>query len=177
MLACDELISNGNFDATKLVLACDSLRNAIYRLIVLIERRVGKLLTSHFSGLPTGLATTPGHSGLDILHHTMLGLVGSASALAEITHAQAGSAAEGVEDYGSMASQGALQLRGLVRIWRTAICIELVVAARALSFRDCKVSAGIHSLLKLVDCAIHTQNTPADQIMAMEQFMIQSDSF
>lgn len=172
----NELISNGNFDGTDLALECDHLRNALYRVIVLLERRASKLLMNHFSGYPTGLSKRSGYAGLDVLHHTLLSLVGEATSLAQVTPVQFGAAAEGIEDYGSMAAQSAQSLERLVRIWQLSVAIELVIAIRALSFSTVKVKGVLNNFCETIEKLIVDKSTPSDMIFSIDKFLLDTDT-
>ena len=52
------IVSVGNFDVSSLAMAFDYLRIGIAHAAQVANERVQKLLWSHFSGLPTGLAPT-----------------------------------------------------------------------------------------------------------------------
>jgi len=166
-----ELISNGNFDATDLTIEMDRLRNIMYRIIVLHERRVGKLLMNYFSGYPSGLATKEGYVGLDVLHHTMLSLLGEATALAQITPVQLGAAAESVEDYASLATQSAQSLDKLVNIWQISVAIELIVSVQALSFSDIKLTSSLLNLYEVIKDIVDNMETPSEIVEEVSKFL------
>ncbi|MBI0579946.1 aromatic amino acid lyase [Neobacillus cucumis] len=176
-VSANHLFSNGNFDPTEMVLHCDSLRNALYRIIVMLERRAGKLLSSHFSGLPTGLTSAEGYSGLDILPYTLISLTGEATRLAQVAAVQSGMAAEGIDDIGSSAAQSAINLRKLESIWRTMIAIEMLVAVRALQLADVKPGPFIQQIKDTLEAVIDGKETPAEKVRAIEHFIQSNDCF
>ncbi|MCC3359158.1 aromatic amino acid lyase [Bacillus sp. REN16] len=167
-----ELISIGNFDPTQFTIECDALRNALFRTILLQEKRVGKLLTTYFSGYPTGLAFQEGYAGFDVLHHTVLSLVGKVARLAQVTSPQFGMAAEGVEDYGAMATEAAQALEKMVQIWRLIIAIELTVATRALTFSSVTLKGPLKSLMEELTSLTVSLISPSEKVRAVENMII-----
>ncbi len=138
-----DIVSNGNFSGTALALAGDAWRNAAYRSLAMAERRTAKLLDSRFSGLSAGLSRRAGDSGLDILHYTALGIAADALRLAQITPVQQGVAAQGVEDYGSMAATSAQAALLLLRLCEEMTALEAVAAADAIGLRG-----GLHAVAR-----------------------------
>ncbi|MCL6548093.1 MAG: aromatic amino acid lyase [Alicyclobacillus sp.] len=175
-----EVVSNGNFDATELALAADLLRNALYRASVLSERRVTKLLTRAFSGgLPAGLVDTPGRSGLDILGHLALSLTGRLTRFGQITPVQSGAAAEGIEDYGSMAAQAAWDLREMQQTLLHLIALEVRVAACALTLpqRTPYLRRGwIADVTDAVSEIVRGRLTPSEQVQAVADWLLSCDA-
>lgn len=169
------LVSGGNFDATYLCLAIDGVKSGLARAVALAARRTGALLTTSLSGLPTGLGGRVGDYGLGILHHTAASLAQEAAFLANTTPYQGEAVAEGVEDYGAMASLAARNLIRLLEITRLAVAVEAHVAVAALRLRR---AVGIAPLLspwvQKLGQAVSADSSPGEAVEAVARVLIPS---
>ncbi|HET8977684.1 MAG TPA: aromatic amino acid ammonia-lyase [Solirubrobacteraceae bacterium] len=131
------IVSVGNFDVASLAMAFDYLRVAIAHAAQVANERVQKLLWSHFSGLPTGLARQEGPTG------GLRPLGRQFAALASETRLHAnpvsldyrGQLAEGVEDHASMAPLSVSTTSELVSLVHRLIALELIIAAQGVDLR------------------------------------------
>jgi histidine ammonia-lyase len=98
---------------------------------------VQKLLWSHFSGLPTGLARREGVTGgLRPLGRSFAALASEARFMANpVSLDYRGQLAEGVEDHASMAPLAVSTASSLVSLSHRLIALELIVAAQAIDLR------------------------------------------
>src|ERR1019366_3150262 len=108
----DAIVSVGNFDVTSLAMAFDYMRRGIAHAAQVANERVQKLLWSHFSGLPTGLA-----------HHE--GVTGGLRPLGRSFAALA-----------SMAPLAVSTASSLVSLCHRLVALELIVAAQAIDLRE-----------------------------------------
>jgi histidine ammonia-lyase len=133
----EAIVSVGNFDVTSLAMAFDYMRLGIAHAAQVANERVQKLLWSHFSGLPTGLAHREGVTGgLRPLGRSFAALASEARFLANpVSLDYRGQLAEGVEDHASMAPLAVTAASSLVSLSHRLIALELIVAAQALDLR------------------------------------------
>jgi histidine ammonia-lyase len=133
----DAIVSVGNFDVTSLAMAFDYMRLGIAHAAQVANERVQKLLWSHFSGLPTGLAHREGVTGgLRPLGRSFAALASEARFLANpVSLDYRGQLAEGVEDHASMAPLAVSTTSSLVSLCHRLIALELIVAAQAIDLR------------------------------------------
>jgi histidine ammonia-lyase len=133
----DAIVSVGNFDVASLAMAFDYLRLGIAHAAQVANERVQKLLWSHFSGLPTGLAQREGVTGgLRPLGRSFAALASEARFLANpVSLEYRGQLAEGVEDHASMAPLAVSLSSSLVSLSHRLIALELIVAAQAIDLR------------------------------------------
>ena len=134
----DEIVSVGNFDVVELAMAFDLVRLAIAQTAQVSNERVQKLLWSHFSGLPTGLAREQGATGgMRALGRSYAALTARTRLLANpVSLDYRGQLAEGVEDHASMAPLAVKVTSELVSLMHRLIAIELLVGAQAVDLRD-----------------------------------------
>lgn len=126
------VISGGNFHAQPVALVLDMLAIALTPLGALSERRIDKLLTPTFSGLPAYLAPQSGvNSGLMISHYTASSLVTENRLLSHPASVDTAVVSGGQEDHASMSLHSARKLIKVVsNLWY--ICaIEALCAAQA----------------------------------------------
>jgi histidine ammonia-lyase len=133
----EAIVSVGNFDVTSLAMAFDYMRLGIAHAAQVANERVQKLLWSHFSGLPTGLAHREGVTGgLRPLGRSFAALASEARFLANpVSLDYRGQLAEGVEDHASMAPLAVTAASSLVSLSHRLIALELIVAAQAIDLR------------------------------------------
>jgi histidine ammonia-lyase len=131
------IVSVGNFDVAALAMAFDYLRVAIAHAAQVANERVQKLLWSHFSGLPTGLARQDGTTGgLRPLGREFAALASEARLLANpVSLDFRGQLAEGVEDHASMAPLAVSTTSTLVSLVHRLVALELIVAAQGVDLR------------------------------------------
>jgi histidine ammonia-lyase len=131
------IVSVGNFDVASLAMAFDYLRMGIAHAAQVANERVQKLLWSHFSGLPTGLARGDGPTGgLRPLGRSFAALASEARMLANpVSLDYRGQLAEGVEDHASMAPLAVSTTSSLVSLAHRLVALELILAAQAIDLR------------------------------------------
>ncbi len=170
VLSTGDVLSNGNFDVTELVLGVDTLRNALVRVIAQQAQRVAKLLNHHYSGLTPGLAHRFGDAGLGLLDFNVSALVTEAQSLAQGPLLQWGEVAAGVEDYGTMVSAASLRLLNLVGVWQTMTATEWVTAARGVEIQKIGVVGPLADIAQMVDpLERHSHLTPHERMHRMEE--------
>jgi histidine ammonia-lyase len=132
----DRVQPNAAFDSTHLVLAFETLGLAGARVAAAQGSRILKLMSAASSGLPRFLSPVQeGRSGLAPLQKTAAALV------AEIGHGAAPmpalvlAAADGVEDYATMAVSAVRNTANLLARLRLLCAVELLVAAQACDLR------------------------------------------
>jgi histidine ammonia-lyase len=131
------IVSVGNFDVASLAMAFDYVRLGIAHAAQVANERVQKLLWSHFSDLPTGLARRDGPTGgLRPLGRTFAALASEARFLANpVSLDYHGQLAEGVEDHASMAPLAVSTTSTLVSLLHRLVALELIVAAQGVDLR------------------------------------------
>ena len=103
-----------------------------------------KLLWSHFSGLPTGLAREDGPTGgLRALGRAFAARASEARFLANpVSLDYHGQLAEGIEDHASMAPLAVSATSSLVSLVHRLVGLELIVAAQAIDLRGRREQLG-----------------------------------
>jgi histidine ammonia-lyase len=131
------IVSVGNFDVTSLALAFDQLRLGIGHAAQVANERVQKLLWSHFSGLPAGLARQEGPTGgLKPIGRQFAAAAAEARFLANpVSLDYRGQVAEGVEDHASMAPLAVDVTSRLVSLAHRLVALELIIAAQGVDLR------------------------------------------
>jgi histidine ammonia-lyase len=131
-----EVISGGNFHAEPVALVADALAVAIAEIGNISERRCALLVDPTFSQLPAFLATEPGlESGYMIAQVTAAALASENKGLAHPASVDSIPTSAGQEDHVSMATHGARRLDDMLRNAANIVAIELLSAARGISFR------------------------------------------
>lgn len=172
VLDTGEIISNGNFDITKFSVEMDGLRNALVRVMALHTQRVAKLLNHHYSDLSPGLAHIYGDAGLGLFDFNVSVLMTEAVDLAQSPLIQFGEVAEGVEDYGSLATIGAQRVLKLIALWRTLISIELICAMRAINLQHITIGNALQKAVASIDrIQADAQQSPYEKIQDVETWM------
>jgi histidine ammonia-lyase len=131
-----EVISGGNFHAEPVALVADALAVAIAEIGNISERRCALLVDPTFSQLPAFLATDPGlESGYMIAQVTAAALASENKGLAHPASVDSIPTSAGQEDHVSMATHGARRLDAMLRNAGNIVAVELLSAARGISFR------------------------------------------
>jgi histidine ammonia-lyase len=140
----DAIVSVGNFDVTSLAMAFDYVRLGLAHAAAVANERVQKLLWSHFSGLPTGLARRDGPTGgLRPLGRTFAALASEARMHANpVSLDYRGQLAEGIEDHASMAPLAVSTTSTLVSLLHRLGALELIIAAQGVDLRQCAEQLG-----------------------------------
>ncbi|HEY3729101.1 MAG TPA: aromatic amino acid ammonia-lyase [Solirubrobacteraceae bacterium] len=140
----DAIVSVGNFDVTSLAMAFDYVRLGLAHAANVANERVQKLLWSHFSGLPTGLAQRDGPTGgLRPLGRTFAALASEARFLANpVSLDYRGQLAEGIEDHASMAPLAVSTTSTMVSLLHRLVALELIIAAQGVDLRQCAEQLG-----------------------------------
>jgi histidine ammonia-lyase len=148
----DEIISGANFHGHPVALACDSLKTAMASLGVFSERRTFSLVDPRASGLPAFLAPEPGlHSGLMLAQYVAAALASENKTLAHPASVDSIPTSADVEDYNSMGSIAARQLRAIVDNTARIVAIELLCAAQAIELRgDASVPPRLNNVVRAV---------------------------
>lgn len=175
VLATGDVVSNGNFDATDLALRIDGLRGALFRVIGQQAQRTAKLLNHHYSGLNPGLAHRFGDAGLGLLDFNVSALVTEAQLLAQGPLMQWGEVAEGIEDYGSLASVAAVRLLNLMNIWQTLTATEWVVAVRGIAVQNISVGGTLANVVQMGSPSKGSAATPYENVQRLETKIANGD--
>ncbi len=146
------LVSNGNFDATILALAFDSLRLALTVTARMGAERVQKHLWSGFSDLTTYLAAAgTAFGGLRAVGRRCAALSAEARDLANpVAVNYSAQLAEGIEDHGNLAPLAVRRTHELVTVCHLLVAEELVVAAEAVDLRGAELGRGTRVAHELV---------------------------
>ena len=135
----DRLVSAGNFDALPVAAALDFVRIALAPTLSAACERTVKLLQASLTGLPDGLAPTPGRaeSALSELAVPAQAFAAEARLLARPVSVETGSATHhgGIEDRISLAPLSARWLAEQVGLGERLLAIELAVSAQAIDLR------------------------------------------
>ncbi len=165
-----DIVSNGNFDATDLSIRIDAVRNALARVVGQQAQRVTKLLNHHYSGLAPGLAHPYGDAGLGLLEFNVSALMTEVQWLSQGPLMQWGDVAEGVEDYGSLASVSALRLQQLIGLWKTMTATEWITAGHAIRTQNIGVVGPLGACYEYTVYSEGTSAvTPYDRVRRMEK--------
>jgi histidine ammonia-lyase len=132
----EELVSGGNFHGQPVSLALDVLAMSLTQLAAISERRVEQLVNPALSGLPPFLSKKSGlNSGFMIAQVTAAALVAESRILSHPACVDSIPSSAGREDHVSMGMTAALKARQVAEHVRTALAVEVLVAAQALEFR------------------------------------------
>lgn len=148
----DTLLSGGNFHGHPLALSSDAAKTALASLGTVVERRIALLVDSEERGLPACLTRQPGvSSGYMIAHYLAAGLVAENRVLAHPSSVDSLPVSAGIEDYNSMGSVAARNLRQVVANVETIVAIEALCAAQACDLAE-RVPPGplgeVHRLIR-----------------------------
>ncbi|MEZ4812445.1 MAG: aromatic amino acid lyase, partial [Caldisericia bacterium] len=129
-------ISGGNFHGAPIAHASDIAAVAAVDLASISERRVFRLITNRFSGLPSFLTSDPGvSSGLMIAQYTAANLVSHAKSMCFPGSVDTIPTCEGQEDHVSMAPVSAFKLLEIAENYLSVVAIEILTACQAITFR------------------------------------------
>jgi histidine ammonia-lyase len=131
------IVSNGNFDIVSLALGFDLMRVALADLLRMANERVQKLLSRHFSGLPTGLTSHEGWNlDLNMLGRAAAVLSAESRFMANpVSLDYSAPLQEGIEDHASMAPLSVRKTSELMKLAHRMVAVELAVAAQAIDLR------------------------------------------
>ena len=139
-------LSNGNFDSVPYGVALDYLRLALAHAITISCERTHKLLTSSFSGLPSGLRDRDDSSedGLGISVYGATAAAAEARLLAQPTTLDlpTTSTAEGIEDRVSSVTLAARRLEQQAALGCYVAAVESYCAAQAIDLRGRSADLG-----------------------------------
>ncbi len=126
-----EVLSGGNFHGEAMAFAADFLAVALTELATISERRIEKLVTPQFSGLPAFLTPEPGrNSGFMMAQVTAAALLADLRVFSHPASVDTVPTSAGQEDHVSMGMSAALKLREVVIRVRQVLAIELATAAQ-----------------------------------------------
>ena len=132
----DRVFSSAGFDATLLALGFDALRLAWLHVALTADRRVEKLITPAFSGLPGGLGLVEGvDGGIMIASYTCAALAAEVRNLALPASLGIPPVAEGVEDHAGLAPLSVRRTLEMQSMLARVAAIELITAAEAVDRR------------------------------------------
>ena len=143
-------VPNANFDPTHMVLAFEMLGQAMARVAATLSGRVIKLMSPASSGLPRFLSPVQGRNGLATVQKTVAALCAAISQRTAPMPIWVLPAADGVEDYATMALSTVEKTRAILARVRSLAAIELLVAAQACTLRGHLLAPGTGRVLDAV---------------------------
>ncbi|MCU1750632.1 histidine ammonia-lyase [Pseudomonas sp. 6D_7.1_Bac1] len=130
-------ISGANFDGSYIGMSADSLCVALANLAKISERRIDRMVNSHFSEMPAFLVRNPGlNSGYMILQYTAAGLYAEMKTLSFPSSVDSFSTCGNQEDLVSLAYNAAIKAYKVSEKLESVLAIELLVGCQALDFHD-----------------------------------------
>ncbi|MEI7474933.1 MAG: histidine ammonia-lyase [bacterium] len=133
----NDVISGGNFHGQPVAFAMDFLGIASSELASISERRIDKLITPNFSGLPAFLTDDFGlNSGLMIVQYAAASLVSENKVLAHPASVDSIPTSLDKEDHVSMGTTAAVKAERILNNVQNVIAIELLAAFQGLSFHE-----------------------------------------
>jgi histidine ammonia-lyase len=130
-------ISGANFDGTYIGMSADSLCVALANLAKISERRIDRMVNSHFSEMPAFLVRNPGlNSGYMILQYTAAGLYAEMKTLSFPSSVDSFSTCGNQEDLVSLAYNSVIKAYKVSEKLESVLAIELLVGCQALDFHD-----------------------------------------
>jgi histidine ammonia-lyase len=130
-----EVVTGGHFHGQPLALQLDALYAASAEIASVAERRIDLLLSGNGGRLPRFLAADPGlESGLMIAQYLAAALVCETRSKAFPAAVDSIPTSDGQEDHVSMGSVSALKLAPCLDRCEAVVALELLTAARALTF-------------------------------------------
>lgn len=130
-------ISGANFDGTYIGMSADSLCVALANLAKIAERRIDRMVNSHFSEMPAFLVRNPGlNSGYMILQYTAAGLYAEMKSLSFPSSVDSFSTCANQEDLVSLAYNAVIKAYKVSEKLESVLAIELLVGCQALDFHD-----------------------------------------
>ncbi len=174
-------LANANFDVTHLALAFEGLGLALSRLAAMAGARVIQLMSPANSGLPRFLSPLQGgRSGFSPVMKTVAALVASIQHAAMPMPSVVLPAAEGVEDYATMAPAVVAKAATVVEHVRLLIAVEMMVAAQACDLRTNVLGpsmAKLHAAIRLRVPTLTEDRATAPDIAALESLIRTSDDW
>lgn len=135
-----EAVCAGNFHGEPVAMALDFATIGMAELASIAERRVDRLLSGGYAGLPRFLTEHGGlNSGLMLLQYTAAALVSENKILASPASVDSIPTSAGQEDHVSMGTIAARKAREVVENARRVAAIEFMVAAQAVELRGTKI--------------------------------------
>ena len=168
-------ISGANFDGTYIGMSADSLCVALANLAKISERRIDRMVNSHFSEMPAFLVRNPGlNSGYMILQYTAAGLYAEMKALSFPSSVDSFSTCANQEDLVSLAYNAAIKAYKVSEKLESVLAIELLVGCQALDFHDVhkasSVTKAVYDLVRSrVPVADHDRAFYSDMVSVTEQ--------
>ena len=168
-------ISGANFDGTYIGMSADSLCVALANLAKISERRIDRMVNSHFSEMPAFLVRNPGlNSGYMILQYTAAGLYAEMKALSFPSTVDSFSTCANQEDLVSLAYNAAIKAYKVSEKLESVLAIELLVGCQALDFHDVhkasSVTKAVYDLVRSrVPVADHDRAFYVDMVSVTEQ--------
>lgn len=130
-------ISGANFDGTYIGMSADTLCVALANLAKISERRIDRMVNSHFSEMPAFLVRNPGlNSGYMILQYTAAGLYAEMKTLSFPSSVDSFSTCGNQEDLVSLAYNAVIKAYKVSEKLESVLAIELLVGCQALDFHD-----------------------------------------
>ncbi|MCL6624984.1 histidine ammonia-lyase [Alicyclobacillus shizuokensis] len=145
-------LMGGNFDATFIGIAADSIAIALGNLAKMAESRIDRLVNFHVSELPDFLVAHPGlNSGYMIPQYTAAGLLSEIKALAHPATVDNIPTCAYQEDVVTFAYQAARKAYQVAEKVTHILAIELMAAAQALDFhRPLRPSSATASVYRAI---------------------------
>jgi histidine ammonia-lyase len=168
-------ISGANFDGSYIGMSADSLCVALANLAKISERRIDRMVNSHFSEMPAFLVRNPGlNSGYMILQYTAAGLYAEMKALSFPSSVDSFSTCANQEDLVSLAYNAAIKAYKVSEKLESVLAIELLVGCQALDFHDVhkasNVTKAVYDLVRSrVPVADHDRAFYSDMVSVTEQ--------
>ncbi len=168
-------ISGANFDGSYIGMSADSLCVALANLAKISERRIDRMVNSHFSEMPAFLVRNPGlNSGYMILQYTAAGLYAEMKALSFPSSVDSFSTCANQEDLVSLAYNAAIKAYKVSEKLESVLAIELLVGCQALDFHDVhkasSVTKAVYDLVRSrVPVAEHDRAFYSDMVSVTEQ--------
>jgi histidine ammonia-lyase len=168
-------ISGANFDGSYIGMSADSLCVALANLAKISERRIDRMVNSHFSEMPAFLVRNPGlNSGYMILQYTAAGLYAEMKTLSFPSSVDSFSTCGNQEDLVSLAYNAAIKAYKVSEKLESVLAIELLVGCQALDFHDVhkasSVTKAVYDLVRSrVPVADHDRAFYSDMVSVTEQ--------
>ncbi|EJM21798.1 histidine ammonia-lyase [Pseudomonas sp. GM18] len=168
-------ISGANFDGSYIGMSADSLCVALANLAKISERRIDRMVNSHFSEMPAFLVRNPGlNSGYMILQYTAAGLYAEMKALSFPSSVDSFSTCANQEDLVSLAYNAVIKAYKVSEKLESVLAIELLVGCQALDFHDVRkassVTKAVYDLVRSrVPVADHDRAFYSDMVSVTEQ--------
>ena len=131
-----DVVCAGNFHGEPVAMALDFAAIALAEVASVAERRVDRLLSGSYAGLPRFLTRHGGlNSGLMLVQYTAAALVSENKVLASPASVDSIPTSAGQEDHVSMGTIAARKAQDVLANSRRVVATELLAAAQALDLR------------------------------------------